>query len=54
MLWILTAFADRYGMPLFITESGLADGSEPDTKRTRYLAGVLQAAAGFSRIALRL
>lgn len=31
------------GVPLYITESGLADSSEPDNKRLRYLVGVLQA-----------
>eukprot|EP00327_Prymnesium_parvum_P017933 CAMPEP_0113283758 /NCGR_PEP_ID=MMETSP0008_2-20120614/29630_1 /TAXON_ID=97485 /ORGANISM="Prymnesium parvum" /LENGTH=466 /DNA_ID=CAMNT_0000134513 /DNA_START=91 /DNA_END=1491 /DNA_ORIENTATION=- /assembly_acc=CAM_ASM_000153 len=44
MLWILTAFSDRYpGVPIYITESGLADSSQPDKKRVRYISGVLRA-----------
>ena len=32
----------RYQVPIFVTESGIADGEAPDTRRTRYLSGILQ------------
>ena len=40
---MLCAFADRYALPLYVTESGTADGEEPDARRCRYLVGCLQA-----------
>ena len=44
MLWILRTFSERYPhMPIYVTESGLADAAQPDSRRMRYLAGVLQA-----------
>ena len=36
------AMPPSLSLPLYITEAGLADASEPDSKRTRYLVGVMQ------------
>ena len=38
---LLTTLWRRYAVPLLVTESGIADGGEPDTRRVRYMAGVL-------------
>ena len=41
---LLRAMWQRYRMPIIVTESGCADGEAPDTRRTRYLAAVLEVA----------
>ena len=43
--WLLQALWDRYHVPLFITESGLADGNGTEFRRTRYLSACLAAIA---------
>lgn len=45
MEWLLTALWERFHMPMIVTESGIADGDEPDDRRTRYLAAVLRVAS---------
>ena len=44
MEWLLEALWKRFHMPLIVTESGIADGEEPDERRTRYLAACLEVA----------
>jgi len=38
---ILLSLWERYGTPMIITESGIADNDESEYRRTRYLSGVL-------------
>lgn len=38
---LLSSMWKRYRFPLLVTESGIADGDEPDDRRTRYLTGCL-------------
>ena len=38
---VLVSVWDRYQMPIWITESGIADGEEDQTRRIRYMAAVL-------------
>ena len=42
---LLTSMWERYRIPLIVTESGIADGDEPDTRRSRYLAACLSVAS---------
>ena len=42
---LLTAMWDRYHVPLIVTESGIADGDDPDDRRTRYLSACLGVAS---------
>ena len=45
MEWLLNTLYERYRLPLLVTESGIADGDEPDDRRTRYLAACLAVAS---------
>ena len=38
---LLRSMWARYSFPIMVTESGIADGDEPDDRRTRYLAACL-------------
>ena len=42
---LLTAIWERYRTPIIVTESGIADGDDPDDRRTRYLAACLGVAS---------
>ena len=42
---LLSSMWERYRMPMIVTESGIADGEEPDTRRSRYLAACLSVAS---------
>ena len=41
MRFLLSTLWRRYRLPLIVTESGIADGDEPDERRIRYLASCL-------------
>ena len=41
---LLRTMWERYKFPIFVTESGIADGEEPDTRRIRYLSSLLEVA----------
>ena len=45
MAWLLEALWHRFQLPLLVTESGIADGDEPDERRSRYLSACLGVAS---------